>query len=202
MRYHCCDNSCDYFDVYFDLPSGEVRCWLHHRLMIDYYCSWNYSDCCSNDGPLVGIDVLLITLIFAFYVRKRIRFTARHLQVSCTILRAHPLLILVAIAVRVMQILWLICSFLIVIGTWYLCFPSTADPQPISMEITTRSPYYTNHRELSSYFTKKPGKDESNPLFNFASLVVYFLILILAYWGINTFFNLGHFINVCTVGRW
>lgn len=140
----------------------------------------------------VPFFLLIITIIFVCRIQKRIPFTASHLQVSCSILRAHPSLIFMAIVIRIIQVLWLILWSLMIIGIVYLCFHSSArNLNSNEIETTTTLPSYTVENQ-----------DRSNSLLYYTSLFFAFLFLIPAYWGTITFGNMVHFIIACTVGRW
>ena len=156
----------------------------------------------SSIAPFI---ILIITIIFVCCIRKRIPFTARHLQVSCSILRAHPSLVLMAIAMRIIQVLWLILWSLMVMGILHLCFRSSSsdlDTKQIETTTTTLRSYYVDNQKYDYQDTTQSRQDQSNPLFYYTSLLVAFLFLIPAYWGTITFGNIVHFIAACTVGRW
>jgi len=59
---------------------------------------------------------LLITLICLTCIRKRIPFAEAHLQAGFAALRSHPSLILIALVMIVVQFLWFVFWFLMVLG--------------------------------------------------------------------------------------
>ena len=148
---------------------------------------------------LIPVILLVVTIIFACCIRRRIPFTAIHLQTSCTILRAHPSLLLVSIVMRVVQLLWLICWSLLVISFIVVSVPPPANSQINESKMTpTRREYNLSAPENSTL----SRQEKSHLDYSFPTLGIVFLLLIPAFWGLIAFGNLDHFINACTVGRW
>ncbi|CAF3464153.1 unnamed protein product [Rotaria sp. Silwood1] len=60
--------------------------------------------------------LLLFTLIYFLCVQKRISFAQAHLQAGCAGLHSHPSLILIALVLIIVEFLWFVFWFLMVLG--------------------------------------------------------------------------------------
>ncbi|CAF4814143.1 unnamed protein product [Rotaria sp. Silwood1] len=65
---------------------------------------------------LIPATFILFTLIFLSCIRKRISFAEAHLQAGFASLRSHPSVILIALAMIVVEFLWFIFWFLMILG--------------------------------------------------------------------------------------
>lgn len=65
---------------------------------------------------IITLIFVLISIWYIYYVRNRIAFAEAHIQVGCAALRSHPSLIGVAVAMLVIQIIWIILWALMALG--------------------------------------------------------------------------------------
>jgi hypothetical protein len=81
--------------------------------------------------PLCFIPGLFLSLILICFccMGKRIRFAEAHLKAGCAALRSHPSLILVAIIMLIIEFLWFIFWFLMVLGIHRAATDSTSISQ-------------------------------------------------------------------------
>ncbi|CAF4569874.1 unnamed protein product [Rotaria sp. Silwood2] len=59
---------------------------------------------------------LFFTLIYISCIRKRIPFAEAHLGAGCAVLRSHPSLLLIAFIMLIVELLWFVLWFLMVLG--------------------------------------------------------------------------------------
>ncbi|CAF1408712.1 unnamed protein product [Rotaria magnacalcarata] len=69
---------------------------------------------------IITLIFVLISLWYIYYVRNRIAFAEAHLQVGCAALRSHPSVLFVALAMLILQFLWIILWSLMALGLEYL----------------------------------------------------------------------------------
>ncbi|CAF3282293.1 unnamed protein product [Rotaria socialis] len=69
---------------------------------------------------IITLIFVLISLWYIYYVRNRIAFAEAHLQVGCAALRSHPSVLVVALAMLILQFLWILLWSLMALGFEYL----------------------------------------------------------------------------------
>ncbi|CAF4290120.1 unnamed protein product, partial [Adineta steineri] len=159
-------------------------------------------------------------------VWKRIPFAEVHLRVGCAALHSHPSVILIALFIFIVQFLWFICWFLMVLGIMHamngpMVLVANKDtavttdiygtsavyatkPMPFNANrYETKRPIYGITQNSISYNTQRKSLYHREPQDNqVLRSIVGFLLLLSWYWGANTFKNIVHFVSACTLGRW
>ena len=145
----------------------------------------------------VPIFFIMLTLIFAWLIRKRIRFAETHIQIACAVLRQHPSLVLMAIFMLVLQVVWFMFWSLLMLGTLH------AANRPLFVYFINRltSDSFRNEYKHSSLAQTEEQQDSYWHSSIIANVIV-FSTLFFWYWAAVIFTNIIHFISACAVGRW
>lgn len=148
----------------------------------------------------VPLGFLTLTLFYLVWVRKLIFFAEVHLQTGCAAVRSHPSLKLIAIVLLMVEILWFVFWFLMVIGIDHYFFYSTSNKTiNTNRDINTINEFYMAQIDDDSKHIDQSSQTSKN-------LYIRIFILLLSsiswLWGTLTFGNIAHFLTVCTIGRW
>jgi hypothetical protein len=65
---------------------------------------------------IITLIFVIISIWYIYYVRNRIAFAEAHIQVGCAALRSHPAILGVAIAMLIVQLIWIVLWGLMVLG--------------------------------------------------------------------------------------
>jgi hypothetical protein len=111
--------------------------------------------------PLCFIPGIFLSIILICFccIQKRISFAEAHLKAGCAALRSHPSLILIAIIMLIIEFLWFIFWFLMVLGIHRVASDSTSILQINTNETMSNTTAF-------NVTNKKPMWIRTTPSFN------------------------------------
>ena len=153
-------SSCFIFLLLQQCASQFIKCSFFIIIMIQVTAivglSFVFWPLCFIPGVFLSIILICVCCI-----RKRIPFAEAHLKAGCAALRSHPSLILIAIVMLIIEFLWFVFWFLMVLGIHHAAADSTSNIQINTNEtLSNTNVFYTTNTKPMWIMTTPSFNDD------------------------------------------